>query len=362
MSSRDPWFDNAKMALVTLVVVGHSLVMIKAASPLADHLYDFLYAWHMPAFVLVTGYLSRNFRYSRARLWSLVRGLVVPYILIEGALAVFRHLAGGEDFHNLWLVPHWPMWFLPALFFWRLLTPPLRRLGPAAVAVAIGLSLVGGFLDIDYLDLRRILGFLPFYAIGLCLTPGTLEHLRSTRARVAAVAALVGTWFATGLTDRVAETHWFLYSYTYAHLETHGHPVLLIRAGVLALGVLAAFSALALVPRTGGWFTRMGAASLVVYLCHGFVVKAVGYSPYDDWAQAHTAVGLPLTIAGAAAVALLLASTWVAGRLQKAIDPLSYAEGELDRAVELHVIADELVGPEPAREEERPLATAGAAG
>ena len=350
MSSRDPWFDNAKMALVTLVVVGHSLVMIKAGSPFTEHLYDFIYAWHMPAFVLVTGYLSRNFDYTRTRLWSLVRGLVVPYIIVEGALAVFRHLVGGEDFHDLWLVPHWPMWFLPALFFWRLLTPPLRRLGPAAIAVALGASLVGGFIDIDYLDLRRILGFLPFYAIGLCLTPATLERLRDTRVRVVAVLALVGVWVATGFTAQVGETHWFLYSYTYAHLD-HQAPLLVVRAAVLALGAVGAFSVLALVPRRDGWFTRMGAASLVVYLCHGFVVKAFGYSPYDVWARAHLAVGLPLTIAGAVAVALVLGSRWVAGRLEKAVDPLSYAEAELDHAVLLHAMAEELVAepePEPA--------------
>ena len=28
MASRDPWFDNAKMALVTLVVVGHAWTLL----------------------------------------------------------------------------------------------------------------------------------------------------------------------------------------------------------------------------------------------------------------------------------------------------------------------------------------------
>ena len=31
------------------------------------HLYDFLYAWHVPAFVFVTGYLSRSFQWEQAR-------------------------------------------------------------------------------------------------------------------------------------------------------------------------------------------------------------------------------------------------------------------------------------------------------
>ena len=32
---------------------------------IADHGYDFLYAWHVPAFVFVTGFLSQKFAYTR---------------------------------------------------------------------------------------------------------------------------------------------------------------------------------------------------------------------------------------------------------------------------------------------------------
>ena len=144
-SHRDPWFDNAKMALVTLVVLGHSWVLLPD-SALVEHLYDFLYAWHVPAFVLVTGYLSRSFSYTRARLWSLVRTVAVPYVLFEAGIALFRIHVGGEQLEDLWRDPHWPMWFLSALFFWRLLTPVLRGLwGGLAVAVAVSLVCMRGY-------------------------------------------------------------------------------------------------------------------------------------------------------------------------------------------------------------------------
>ena len=66
VKQRDPWFDNAKMALVLLVVVGHAWTLLPK-NGLNDHLYDFLYAWHVPAFVFVTGYLSRTFVYKIGR-------------------------------------------------------------------------------------------------------------------------------------------------------------------------------------------------------------------------------------------------------------------------------------------------------
>jgi fucose 4-O-acetylase-like acetyltransferase len=40
---RDPWFDNIKMTLVTLVVVGHSWTLLPHNTA-NDWTYDFLYA------------------------------------------------------------------------------------------------------------------------------------------------------------------------------------------------------------------------------------------------------------------------------------------------------------------------------
>lgn len=346
------------MLLVTLVVVGHSLTMLPWGG-FHDHLYDFLYFWHMPAFVLVTGYLSRSFTYSGRRLWSLVRGLLIPYVIVEAALVGFREIVGGErHFHDLWIAPHWPLWYLVATFCWRLATPVLRRLGLFALPVAVAISLVGGYVDWDYLDTRRILGFLPFFVLGLLFTPEATQRLRGARIKVAAVAVLVGVWVLAGTLGAWAQTRWLYYSWGYAHVHSTLQPVL-TRGILLAVGTAAALAVLALVPSRGGWFTRMGAASLVVYLCHGFVVKSVSYTGFPGWAADHAGLALPLTIVGAVAVALLLASPWVARRLERAIDPLTYAEGRFDAAVDLHAQVDAHIGElERDREDERVLTRA----
>lgn len=341
MSRRDPWLDNAKMLLVALVVVGHSLTMLPWGG-LHDHLYDFLYLWHMPAFVLVTGYLSRSFSYSKRRLWGLVRGLLIPYVIVEAALVAFREIVGGEEhFHHLWVAPHWPLWYLVATFFWRLATPLLRRLGLLALPIAVAISLVGGYVGWDYLDVRRILGFLPFFVLGLVLTPEATRRLRTVPVQVGAVVVLAGVWVLSGSLGDWAQTRWLYYSWSYEHLHTTLPPVL-TRGVLLAVGTAAALSVLALVPSRGGWFSRMGAASLVVYLCHGFVVKGVTYTGYPAWAADHVALSTVVTILGAVGVALLLASPWLARRLERAIDPLTYAEARFDEARDLHVRAAEL--------------------
>jgi fucose 4-O-acetylase-like acetyltransferase len=329
-AERDPWFDNAKMALVTLVVVGHALILLPS-SAFNAHLYDFLYAWHVPAFVLVTGYLSRSFSWERRRLYQLVRTVVVPYVIFECAIALFRIHVGGEQLQDLFKDPHWPMWYLSALFFWRLATPIFTRI-PAALPVALVISLVAGLYAGDTLDVARILGLLPFFVMGLQATPERLERLRRPAVQLAGVLVFAGIWVATTWTDQWAETEWLYYRARYAEFDVSDPQAFLIRAVILAVGTLGALSFLALVPRVGGWFTRMGAWTLVVYLFHGFAVKGAGYAGYTEWAERHATLALPLTIAASIALSFLLAWRPVASVLNHLVDPLGYAERRVREA------------------------------
>ena len=58
--------------------------------PVDTWIYDFLYAWHIPAFVMVTGYLSRSFLEYTAAAVGLFRTIVVPYFLFEFAMLFYR--------------------------------------------------------------------------------------------------------------------------------------------------------------------------------------------------------------------------------------------------------------------------------
>jgi len=332
-SSRDPWFDNAKMALVTLVVVGHAWVLLPDSAT-NDHLYDFLYAWHMPAFVFLTGYLSQRWTYTRARMWQLVRTVAVPYVLFEAAIAMFRIHVGGEELENLWRDPHWPMWYLSALFFWRLLTPVFKNMW-GGVGLAVVISLVAGLYAGDTLDVARVLGLLPFFVLGLKATPERLELLRSRAAQVAAAGTLVGIWFLTSRTDDWAGTEWLYYRARYEELDVSDGQAFLTRAALLVLGTLGTWAFLALVPRVRGWFTQMGAYTLVVYLFHGFVVKGLGYAGYGELFGDRVLLGLAVTTLGSVAVALLLASPPVARVLQHAVDPLGWGERRVKDAMEV---------------------------
>lgn len=340
-TSRDPWLDNAKMALIALMVLGHTWALLPPGG-VAWGLYDFLYLWHMPAFVFVSGYLSRAFTWSPGRMWQLVTTLAVPYVLFEAALALFRIHVGGEQLVDLFTDPHFPLWYLPALIVWRLLTPLFRPLW-GGVVVAVAISLASGFIEGEFsklLDFARILGLLPFFVLGLNATPERLEVLRTRAARVLGVAvfAVVGV-LAVNL-DSWAEVE-YLYYKPYSFYDSPEQTAVLTRLLVIGVGMACALAWLAVVPRVGGWFGRMGAATMVVYLFHGFAVKGMQYAGFPEWADSHPSLGLVAATVAGLGIALGLAAPPVRRILQHVVDPFASADRRVDDAVALAVVVQE---------------------
>ncbi len=320
--ARDPWPDNAKWVLVTLVVMGHGWAALPSF-PARDWVYTFVYLFHMPAFVLVTGYLSRSFSFTRSRVARLVTTVVVPYLVFEGLLAGFRTVAGGADLHHLWLEPHWLMWYLVALFLWRLGTPALRRV-PYPVPTAVAICLLSGLVSGDVLSLDRTMSLLPFFVAGLHATPRQVDLLTRPLVRAAAVGVLLlGMGLVvSGVVQDDIGVDWLYWDTSYHQLGSSFAHGVLTRLLLLPLSAALAVSFLSLVPRRATAFTRLGAASLVVYLFHGFVVKTASYVGLAALAE-HAGM---LTVAAVAAAAVLLsaslASPPVADRLSLVVDPV----------------------------------------
>lgn len=322
---RDPLFDNAKLILVTLVVVGHGWALLPVTTTTA-WAYNFLYLWHVPAFVLVTGYLSRSFRYTRRDLGRLLTTVAVPYVVFEALLAAFRTWVGGEDLSMpLWVDPHWPMWYLSALFQWRLVTPVFRRLPgglPAALAGAVAISLAGGLTVGHVLDVARAMALLPFFVLGLKARAEHVEVLRRPAAQMAAVGVLTLALAWAPFIENTLGREWLYWRSGYDELGVGVWHGVGLRAMHLVVSAVLSLAVFALIPRRGRWFTRLGAASLVVYLCHGFLVKTAYYGGFSDWAYVHPRAAVLVVAFGAVPVALLLASPPVAGRLGVVVDPV----------------------------------------
>ncbi|MET0297883.1 MAG: acyltransferase family protein, partial [Microbacterium sp.] len=57
---RVPFWDNARFACIVLVVLGHAVQRLTYDSDIALGLYLLVYAFHMPAFAIISGYFSKS--------------------------------------------------------------------------------------------------------------------------------------------------------------------------------------------------------------------------------------------------------------------------------------------------------------
>lgn len=334
-ASRDPFFDNAKLLLVTLVVIGHAWVMMPEA-PSSFPAYTFLYAWHVPAFVIVTGYLSRSFRFTRPHLRKLMTTVVAPYLVFETLLATFRIVIGKESLGSpLYIDPHWPMWYLAVLFLWRLVTPLLLRV-PKPLVVAVVVSLLGGLIESDVLDVSRATGLLPFFVLGLVMTREQFDRLAETRVRVWAFAAMVVAFVVAAVVAKPMNVEWLYWRSSYSAMNATVWEGMAGRLGMILLAGGLALAALSLMPRSSRWFTPLGAASLVVYLCHGFFVKAAQYAGVGGLVENDEVTAFVLITGAAVLLALALSATPIAKRLNKLVDPISTATEDTPGMLEPH--------------------------
>ncbi|MEU8518124.1 acyltransferase family protein [Streptomyces sp. NBC_01216] len=306
---RDAYFDNVKYAAIVLVAVGHAWEPLMGGSRTTQALYLVVYTFHMPAFILVSGYFSRSFTGRPDQLRRLITGVLVPYLVFETAYSLYLRWAGGEPDQPLSLTdPFYLTWFLLALFVWRLSAPlwlTLRHPVPVALTVAALASLTPG-IGGD-LDLQRVLQFLPFFVLGLVLRPHHFELVRRRAVRaLAPVVALAAFVVAYRVAPDIRHG-WFYRADSAQEIGAPGWtgPVMTLLLFGCALALTAAF--LAWVPRRRTWYTVLGGGTLCGYLLHGFVVKGFAYA---HLAEKYPWLGSPggeilVTLLAAAAVTLL---------------------------------------------------------
>ena len=161
---RDPYWDALKFILIFLVVYGHIV-------PFADYsrfkvaAFNFVYLFHMPLFVFISGRFSQvhdRKRYMRS-IWRFLETLLVFQIL-------YVVLLGQWDIKYL-MTPNFHLWYLLSLVFWRLMLYylPERWLSHRGLVLVVCfvVSLSAGFINVgEPLSLQRTLTLLPFFMLG----------------------------------------------------------------------------------------------------------------------------------------------------------------------------------------------------
>ena len=281
-NSRSLLMDNLKGVLILLVVFAHFLIDYVDAGttslPVAA-VYFFIYSFHMPLFVFISGFYSKNIDKVRATAFE---RLLIPYLLFNTCMVVYCLLV-----QHIWFglfTPAYVNWYLLALFVWRVLLRDLAAVKlivwwSLAGAVAIGFN---GQAD-NFLAIARIFAFLPFFLLGYFSDNSVIAKIRTSSKLLAGVGLTACICLVGLLTSKgVLATRCFI-AMPYSSPTDIG-----VRIAFYFLAVYISCCLLVLCPASRiRLLTAIGRNSLLVFLLHRYITFAfnavVPVSAWRDW-------------------------------------------------------------------------------
>ena len=282
---RVPFWDNARFISVTLVVIGHAIQRLTSDSNNALVLYLFIYAFHMPAFAIISGYFSKASPPTTRRMRKVLTDILLPYITMETIWTLVQWIVEGKQEFNP-TNPSWTLWFLLALGLFRLVLPYLVLLRAPLLWALLLSVMVGYFGNVDStFSLSRAIGILPFFVLGWQarqwgLAERFLDLGRTIWAVRAGAVAVLAAWLVVVIVGieqwrAIDLRFWFFYEDSYRGLGESEWWAGLVRLGLIALATLLSAAFFVLIPRTQTWITGFGQATMYVYLLHSFILYPI---------------------------------------------------------------------------------------
>ncbi|MGZ0085517.1 acyltransferase family protein [Caldibacillus thermoamylovorans] len=308
MKERDYYFDNAKCALMLLVVFGHFLRPYIDGVLWVHSLYTWIFFFHMPAFIFISGYFAKRF-HEQGYLPKIMKKLLFPYLLFQFLYSIYYFFLYDQSSLELdVLTPHWSLWFLLSLFSWNVLLLWFGRLPKwAALPAALLLGLAGGMMEAEkWLSLSRTLTFFPFFLLGFFTQKSLIERLFAVPVRLVSLAVLVGMFLLIHFGFPDLPQDWLYGSKSYDTLGVSEPTGIMNRLVIYAASLVMMFSFLALIPSQRFSFSVLGARTFYIYILHGFILKYLHETPFPDFIM--DVHGYPLLLGLSIAVMLILGS------------------------------------------------------
>ncbi|OIK10949.1 acyltransferase [Bacillus sp. MUM 116] len=276
-SKRSMFFDNAKFVLIFLVVFGHMISPLKNDDGFLFTLYTVIFLFHMPAFILISGYFAKGFR-KKGYLLKTVKKVLIPYFIFQVIYSIFYYLSGQEQSFEIdFLHPHWTLWFLLSLFCWNVMLYLFAKYKWYGFIFSVLLGIAIGYIDSvgSFLSLSRTFVFFPYFLLGFLLDKELLRRLiRAKFSRPVGLGVMISIIVLFAIEFPKDAVPWLLGDTSYANMGIKQFTDGLLRAGQYALTLVVVFGFFALIPSNRFKLTKIGERTLYVYLFHGFILKS----------------------------------------------------------------------------------------
>lgn len=276
--TRDLYADNLKSFLMILVIFGHFLQIYQGSSVMSG-MKNCIYSFHMPLFIFLSGYFSKNITCQRQRD---IDCILYPFFIFQILNIIYTKFVPAQPLKENIFYPYHQNWYLLALFWWRLITPYFRYIKKKfVISFSFVLSLsIGFFPEFNmFLGLYKTIYFLPFFVIGYyCEELGVLrDRLEKVQVWliVLFVAIMSSILLATSFDNDLAGY------IKYGFIANDGYGCNLgkfaVRGMALLVSILLCFIFLSIFDLLcklikTRWLHNVGGGTMLTFLSHEFIM------------------------------------------------------------------------------------------
>ena len=235
---------------------------------------NFIYSFHMPCFILLSGYLSKGVTTQRTKE---IDTLLYPFVVFQVLNFVFTFFTGyGYGRINLFS-PAYLNWYIIALFFWRLFLPYFQKMKKVVVIITLAvLWLLSGYgVPNSFLSFYRIFYFLPFFMLGYYINDIEQVMIKMSRHKAIAIVATVVITIGLFALSYDKEMNVIIHN-AFAPDAGYKKSVLSVVSKIVGIGVQFVMTFCFIyvcyfVQGLFGCFTKWGMNSMSIYIVHGFI-------------------------------------------------------------------------------------------
>lgn len=311
MNHREYYFDNAKFILIFFVVFGHFIRPLIADQELVLAIYKEIYTFHMPAFILISGFFAKSIN-QKGYIKKIAQKLIYPYVIFQIIYSIYYFFLYSKSTLSIdFLKPQWSLWFLISLFFWNIMLLGFLKLKMwISILVALLLGLLVGYIEwvSNFLSLSRTFVFFPLFLVGFYLKKENFYSLKKPKIKLMSfllmLAVFVTFYFYPDMNEK-----WLLGSKPYELLEKDYLLAAIKRLGVYVISFIMVLSFFSFVPKRKLLFSKLGRNTLNVYLLHGFFVKFFRANDIQSYFESPTML---IGLAGFSLIlTLILSNKWL---------------------------------------------------
>jgi fucose 4-O-acetylase-like acetyltransferase/lysophospholipase L1-like esterase len=276
------YWDNIKGILISLVVMGHFLLDYLDFG-YARYIVSFIYFFHMPAFVFVSGYFSKT---EDTRANKSIAKIITIYLIFNTEIMVLSSFLFDASYQLI--TPYYSFWYLISLVFWRLTIQYVEKLKDLLFFSIIVALLIGFWGDVtNALSISRIMVFYPFFIAGYKLPAEKIFNLVNKRKKtdilkatlLLFVVVFVSLYFISKI-EFITLNHLAMSSYSSIY-------DLFVRVIIFFIAVSMIIAIINLTPQRPIFLiSKWGKNSLSIYVLHRFItfifIKAFPISNYSN--------------------------------------------------------------------------------